>query len=52
MNQEQIWDQTKALPVMTDHVQNELVLQQEQQLLLIASMDHHVIMHHQPEPAF
>ncbi|MCW4643882.1 ATP-grasp domain-containing protein [Bacillus safensis] len=52
MNQEQIWDQTKALPVMTDHVQNELVLQQEQQLLLIASKDHHVIMHHQPEPAF
>lgn len=52
MNLEQIWDQTKALPVMTDHVQNELVLQQEQQLLLIASKDHHVIMHHQPEPAF
>lgn len=52
MNQEQSWDQTRALPVMTDHVQNELVLQQEQQLLLIASKDHHVIFHHQPEAAF
>ncbi|MBD3858271.1 ATP-grasp domain-containing protein [Bacillus sp. 28A-2] len=52
MNQEQSWDQTKALPVMTDHVQNELVLQQEQQLLLIASKDHHVIFHHQPDAAF
>jgi len=52
MNQEQSWDQTRALPVMTDHVQNELVLQQEQQLLLIASKDDHVILHHQPDAAF
>ncbi|TYS32531.1 ATP-grasp domain-containing protein [Bacillus pumilus] len=52
MNQEQSWDQTRALPVMTDHIQNELVLQQEQQLLLIASKEHHVILHHQPDPAF
>ncbi|MEH7776473.1 ATP-grasp domain-containing protein [Bacillus altitudinis] len=52
MNQEQSWDQTRALPVMTDHVQNDLVLQQEQQLLLIASKEHHVILHHQPDKAF
>ncbi|MGE6631476.1 ATP-grasp domain-containing protein [Bacillus sp. NPDC077027] len=52
INQEQNWEQTKAFPVFTDTVQNELVVQQEQQLLLAASSKDHVIFSHQPDPSF
>lgn len=45
INQEQVWNDSKVFPGLTDSNQLQLIKQQEQQMLLIASLEDTVLLH-------